>query len=331
MNVEKSAGLSCTSWSSSTETSPLPSRSTCIRTSSSNSGSPRNAPAPCCSSSTISRNSTPTVAFAMPPYCTSDGAPASEDRNWSTARRSEKSTSGSFWSSLNLNTSASTLACVSFRPSTFASSSGPKLETVARSCAPRAPVRLRYSTGRGAPCHAQPVSRARCVTRSFGSPAAAMPERSPFKSARNTGTPVAENCSATSWSDFVLPVPVAPAIRPCRFAIDSGSVTMGSGAHSPACTTAPSVIEDLDGGNAARASARTAASTSALELVDLPPALVDEIVIALHDPLELLRVRVALPLARHHLLERRHVLHLHLGDDRPVALGGEVGHDLHLP
>src|SRR6185369_719553 len=333
MNVENSACLSCTSCSSSTEIKPDPSRSTWRRSPSSNSGSPRNAPAPICSSSTISRSSTPTVALDIAPYCASDDAPASEVRYWSTARRSAKSTSGSFWSSLNLNTSASTLAWVSFNPSTRASSKGPKLEIVARSWAPLLPVRLRYSTGRAAPCHAQPVSVARCVMRSFASPAAPIPERSPFKSARNTGTPAAENCSAISCRDFVLPVPVAPAISPCRFAIASGSRTSGSAAHSPPCTTAPSVIAEPPAGNAARASARTFASinASALELVDLAPALVHEVVVALHDGLELLQVGLLLALARHHLLERFDARHLHLGDHRPVSLGAHVGHDLHLP
>ena len=34
----------------------------------------------------------------------------------------------------------------------------------------------------------------------------------------NTGTPMAENCSASFCSVTVLPVPVAPVIRPWRFA-----------------------------------------------------------------------------------------------------------------
>jgi hypothetical protein len=36
-----------------------------------------------------------------------------------------------------------------------------------------------------------------------------------------------------SWSVFVLPVPVAPAMSPWRFAIDSGSATRGSLRNSP--------------------------------------------------------------------------------------------------
>jgi hypothetical protein len=44
------------------------------------------------------------------------------------------------------------------------------------------------------------------------------PERSPLTSAMNTGTPIFENRSASVCSDTVLPVPVAPVMRPCRFA-----------------------------------------------------------------------------------------------------------------
>ena len=41
-------------------------------------------------------------------------------------------------------------------------------------------------------------------------------------SAANTATPAALSCSASSWSVFVLPVPVAPATSPCRFSMASG-------------------------------------------------------------------------------------------------------------
>src|SRR5512132_3088297 len=87
-----------------------------------------------------------------------------------------------------------------------------------------------------------------------------MPETSPLMSARNTGTPFAESCSAMSCSDFVFPVPVAPAMSPCRFTIASGMPTSGSPAHWPSCTTAPSVIALFPDGNAARAASSTALS-----------------------------------------------------------------------
>jgi hypothetical protein len=42
------------------------------------------------------------------------------------------------------------------------------------------------------------------------------PATSPFTSAMNTGTPMREKPSAIVISVTVLPVPVAPATRPCR-------------------------------------------------------------------------------------------------------------------
>ena len=46
-----------------------------------------------------------------------------------------------------------------------------------------------------------------------------MPERSPFMSAMKQGTPAWQKVSASTWRVTVLPVPVAPAMRPWRFAI----------------------------------------------------------------------------------------------------------------
>ena len=69
-------------------------------------------------------------------------------------------------------------------------------------------------------------------------PAWLRPDRSPFTSAMNTGTPIALNCSASTCSVTVLPVPVAPAMRPWRLAICGSrkisapalAMRMGSGA-----------------------------------------------------------------------------------------------------
>src|SRR4030095_11552397 len=77
----------------------------------------------------------------------------------------------------------------------------------------------RNSTGKPSPFQGCPVSSDRRATRSLGSPAVPMPETSPFTSARKTGMPAAESCSARSWSVLVFPVPVAPAIRPWRVAL----------------------------------------------------------------------------------------------------------------
>ncbi len=59
-------------------------------------------------------------------------------------------------------------------------------------------------------------------------------------SARKTGTPWATSCSAISCSVLVLPVPVAPATRPCRFIADSGMRTVASAWAVPSTTAAPS-------------------------------------------------------------------------------------------
>src|SRR5262249_49811309 len=59
---------------------------------------------------------------------------------------------------------------------------------------------------------------ARATNASLASPAAAIPDRSPLMSAAKTATPARESSSARTCSVTVLPVPVAPATRPCRFA-----------------------------------------------------------------------------------------------------------------
>ena len=195
----------------------------------------------------------------MPPYPFRSAAPAPV-RCSRTVRRSAKSSSSSCRSSQYLKTSARTPAWVSFRSSTFASNSGPNDDTVARSCAPRVAARLRNSTGNGVGFHAHPVSFARCCTLSSATPATPRPERSPFMSARNTGTPAADSCSARSWRVLVLPVPVAPAMRPWRFIMASGMHTSGSGAHSFPDMGAPRVRAVPVLSNAARHAASSFAS-----------------------------------------------------------------------
>ena len=104
------------------------------------------------------------------------------------------------------------------------------------------PPIARNSTGYAPGCHSSPVSFARAAMRSPGSPAAASPERSPLISATNTGTPAADSCSVISCSVLVLPVPVAPATRPCRFSMPKGTRTLAVGCAAPAATTEPSSI-----------------------------------------------------------------------------------------
>ena len=69
-----------------------------------------------------------------------------------------------------------------------------------------------------------------------------MPDTSPFTSAAKTETPAVESCSAITWSVLVLPVPVAPATRPWRFIVASGSRTAASGTSAPPRSPVPSSI-----------------------------------------------------------------------------------------
>ena len=58
-------------------------------------------------------------------------------------------------------------------------------------------------------------------------------------SAANTGTPMAESCSARTWRVTVLPVPVAPAMRPCRLHIGRRDLHDGVGMGGPVEHAAP--------------------------------------------------------------------------------------------
>ena len=102
--------------------------------------------------------------------------------------------------------------------------------------APRGRCRPATGTRPGRPVGTQssPVCAARSVTRSPGAPGWASPLRSPLTSASTTGTPAADSCSAISCSVFVLPVPVAPAMSPCRLSIASGSRTWAAGVGAAA-------------------------------------------------------------------------------------------------
>ena len=85
------------------------------------------------------------------------------------------------------------------------------------------------------------------------SPGAASPVRSPLMSATKTGTPAFESWPASSWSVLVLPVPVAPAMRPWRLSMDSATWTRTSLASSPPCIglpmTSPGSVERVAGGH----------------------------------------------------------------------------------
>ena len=85
------------------------------------------------------------------------------------------------------------------------------------------------------------MSAARSVILSLDTPATASPDRSPLMSGMNTGTPAADSCSAMPCRVLVLPVPVAPATRPCRLKVDSAIRTSAVGSHTSPTTTEPTV------------------------------------------------------------------------------------------
>ena len=141
---------------------------------------------------------------------------------WSIARRSFKSSSKRPLSSATLKVMLSTPDCTSLRSSSRESSSGPISEMVVRTGWPCSPNTSQNTVGHAAysKLSFKPSSSTRLATRTFSAePARQRPERSPLMSARKTGTPMRLKASASRWSVTVLPVPVAPATSPCRFAI----------------------------------------------------------------------------------------------------------------
>jgi hypothetical protein len=156
----------------------------------------------------------PTEAALMLPYSVVNSF-ALSPTCCSIARRSFMSSSAKPWSSAILNTRLSTPCCVSLSASIRASSSGPMSDTVARTgwpCSPNTSHSVAGHTvlsGSG-----RPRSFRMPATLGLRLPFCVMPVRSPLTSAMNTGTPMALKLSASFCSEIVLPVPVAPVIRP---------------------------------------------------------------------------------------------------------------------
>ena len=69
------------------------------------------------------------------------------------------------------------------------------------------------------PASARPKRLMRSCMFSLSSPGQSIPATSPFTSAIKTGTPASLKDSAMTFRVTVLPVPVAPAMRPCLLAI----------------------------------------------------------------------------------------------------------------
>ena len=89
-----------------------------------------------------------------------------------------------------------------------------------------APVIDSISTGKAAASHGSAIPSMRSSILACPPEGIANPVRSPFRSARNTGTPAADSSSAMTCNDLVLPVPVAPAIKPCLLRAASGALTV---------------------------------------------------------------------------------------------------------
>ena len=138
------------------------------------------------------------------------------------AFRSLVSISSSWLSSAILKTIFKIEVCRSFSSRIRPSSSGPISETVVRRGMPFCPKISHKVTGQplySKPASARPNFWIRFCMSSVSTPGHIMPATSPFTSAMNTGTPMSLKLSAITFRVMVLPVPVAPAIRPWRFAI----------------------------------------------------------------------------------------------------------------
>ena len=118
---------------------------------------------------------------------------------------------------------------VSFRPSMRARSNGPISLTVVRTGWPFSPYTSQKVTGAAWKGKwVTPQASRRLSILLLPSPGLQMPARSPFTSAMNTGTPSWEKPSASTCRVTVLPVPVAPAMRPCRLAMEGSRDTAPS-------------------------------------------------------------------------------------------------------
>ena len=190
----------------------------CMKSAMSSMGSPKKRLPPCSSICSRPRWMAPTLAALMLPYSVVNCF-ALSPTCCSMARRSFMSSSAMPASSAILNTRLSTPACVSFSASMRASSSGPMSETVARTGWPCAPNTSQSVVGQAkGSVSGRPRSARMAFTLGGSAPRWLMPVRSPFTSAMNTGTPMRLKLSASVCSVIVLPVPVAPVMRPWRLA-----------------------------------------------------------------------------------------------------------------
>ena len=199
---------------------PLPWLSQRIQSRMSREGSPKKSSPPSASKARSARWIAPMLAAETLPYMVVNSARLSPT-NCSMARRSFRSISSRPCSSATLKTMLRTPDWISVRPSRRPSRVGPISDTVTRTGWPFSPKISQKRVGKDWRLKSSPRPKRsmRAPRSQVSSPFWHMPDRSPLMSARKTGTPISEKLSAMTFIVTVLPVPVAPAIRPWRFAI----------------------------------------------------------------------------------------------------------------
>ena len=195
---------------------PWPSAAGRNTSSSASAGSPNKASAPCCSNTANLRNSACTLAEANSARSSPRFSGLSRSQ-LSSALRSFKSSSNKPSRSATLNAANKAACWLSVNSSKLPSSSGPISLNVVRSGKPCSPCTshrvngtlcgLKFSHG---------MLAIRSATLPLGAAGWPKPDKSPLISAANTLTPARLNDSAKRCKVTVLPVPVAPATKPCR-------------------------------------------------------------------------------------------------------------------
>ena len=185
----------------------------------------------------------PVEAVEIWPYASPNSAFPSWVAYCSIFLKSFKSSSGNFWSSQYLKITATTPDWASERSKMRDNSTGPNSLTVARRRTPFCSDRVNISTGNPLASNGMPIFAWRSSIFGCPAPGCAKPLKSPLISISNTGMPLSLKFSAKTCSDFVFPVPVAPAIKPWRFMVFNGILTKALVMVSPFNMAAPTGIK----------------------------------------------------------------------------------------
>ena len=191
-------------------------------------GSPKNRSPPCASICSRPRWIAPMLAALTLPYSVVNWL-ALSPTCCSIARRSFRSSSSRPLSSAILKTSCSTPCWISLSAEHAREQQRAHVgdRGAHRMALPFRPKTSHRVAGQAADVGAsRPRSFSTAASLPLIVPACVMPVRSPFTSAMKTGTPIRLKFSARVCSVIVLPVPVAPVIRPWRLA------SAGSSTHS---------------------------------------------------------------------------------------------------